>query len=48
MMYDTRPFATALDIALIGLALYGAFNWPLFAGGWEWFLILGLSSQAWK
>lgn len=43
-----RPFATGPDLLLIALVLYAFLHWPLFAGGFEWFLLLGLSPRAWS
>ena len=47
-MYDLRPFATLWDLILIAFVLYAMFNWPWFAGGFGWFILLGLSPQAWR
>lgn len=38
----------ALDIPLICLVWYLVFNGPEFIGGFGWFLLLGLSPNAWK
>lgn len=48
MRYDIRPFATIFDVALIAFSLYAASHWDWFAGGFGWFLLLGLSPQAWR
>jgi len=40
--------AAAFDIAIIAAVLWLAFNVPAFAGGFGWFLLLGLSPRAWR
>lgn len=40
--------AAAFDLLLIGFVLYAAFHWEWFAGGFGWFLLLGLSPRAWR
>lgn len=35
------------DVALIALTLWLAFTFEQFAGGFGWFLLLGLSPRAW-
>ena len=47
-LLDEKPFATVFDILLIGFVFYAAFNWGWFVGGFGWFILLGLSPQAWK
>lgn len=45
-MYYEKPFVTVLDLILIPLVLYLAFNYEGFLGGFGWFLLLGLSPSA--
>jgi hypothetical protein len=45
-MYETRPFAILFDLILIPLVLYLVFTQQWFAGGFGWFLLLGLSPSA--
>ena len=47
MIIVNSPYATVWDVVLIIVAFYGAFHWPLFLGGFEWFLLFGLSPSAW-
>lgn len=39
---------TVFDISLIALSIYLAFTQEWFAGGFGWFLLLGLSPRAWR
>lgn len=41
-----KPFAPLIDIVLIAAVLWLAFNAQWFAGGFGWFLLLGLSPRA--
>jgi hypothetical protein len=45
---DHRPFATGFDVLLILFCIYAALHWTFFAGGFGWFLLLGLSPRAWR
>lgn len=39
---------TVFEISLIALSIYLAFTQEWFAGGFCWFLLLGLSPRAWR
>jgi hypothetical protein len=45
---NRKLFATVFDVALITLVIWMAFSFQNFAGGFGWFLLLGLSPRAWR
>lgn len=44
----TKQFSTSYDVVLIIVVLWLAFHVECFAGGFGWFLLLGLSPRAWS